>query len=187
MELQGERLIPATQERTWAALNDPQVLKACIAGCESLERHGDDAYAVRVAVKVGPVSARFTGRLALSDVQALNAYTIHFEGQGGAAGFGRGSADVKLTPQGDATLLTYTARATVGGKLAQIGSRLIDGAAMKIAADFFAAFETHLQAPATEPAPAADQPATTRPRVPVWVWAAASAVTMLMIIYFVNH
>ena len=98
MELQGERLIPASQEKTWLALNDPEVLKACITGCESLERTGDDAYAALVAVKVGPVSARFKGKLQLANVQAPNCYTIHFDGQGGVAGFGKGSADVSLAP-----------------------------------------------------------------------------------------
>ena len=101
MQLQGERIIPASIDTTWAALNDPEVLKACIAGCESLERTGDDAYAAVVAVKVGPVGARFKGNLKLTDVQAPNSYTIHFDGQGGVAGFGKGSADVALTA-GDA-------------------------------------------------------------------------------------
>ncbi|MEO7150685.1 MAG: carbon monoxide dehydrogenase subunit G [Burkholderiaceae bacterium] len=146
MELQGERLIPATVPVTWAALNDPEVLKACIAGCESLERSGDDAFVAVVAVKVGPVSARFKGKLQMTHVQAPDSYTINFDGQGGVAGFGKGSADVVLTPEGGQTMLKYLARAQVGGKMAQIGSRLIDAAAGKITADFFKAFEQHLQA-----------------------------------------
>ena len=152
MELQGERLIPASVDTTWAALNDPAVLKACIAGCESVERTGDDAFAAVVALKVGPVSARFKGNLQMTNIQAPNGYTINFDGQGGVAGFGKGSADVALTAQGDKTLLKYNARATVGGKMAQIGSRLIDATAGKITEDFFKAFEAHLQAGA---APAA--------------------------------
>jgi carbon monoxide dehydrogenase subunit G len=149
MELQGERFIPASVETTWDALNDPQVLKACIAGCESLERTGDDAFTALVAVKVGPVSARFKGNLKMTNVQAPNRYTINFDGQGGIAGFGKGSADVVLTPEADAqTKLAYAARAQVGGKLAQVGSRLIDAAAAKIADDFFKAFEARLQAQA---------------------------------------
>jgi carbon monoxide dehydrogenase subunit G len=149
MELQGERLIPASVDKTWAALNDPEVLKACIAGCESVERTGDDAFAAVVALKVGPVSARFKGNLQMTNIQAPNGYTINFDGQGGVAGFGKGSADVALTAQGDAqTLLKYNARATVGGKMAQIGSRLIDATAAKITEDFFKAFEAHLQASA---------------------------------------
>ena len=154
MELHGERLIPATVPTTWAALNDPEVLKACIAGCESLERSGDDRFVAVVAVKVGPVSARFKGNLQMTNVQAPNSYTINFDGQGGVAGFGKGSADVALTAEGDATLLKYLARAQVGGKMAQIGSRLIDAAAGKITADFFKAFEQHLQAQAAPTTPA---------------------------------
>ena len=152
MELQGERLIPASVDATWAALNDPQALKACIAGCESLERTGDDAFTAVVAVKVGPVSARFKGNLKMTNVQAPNRYTINFDGQGGIAGFGKGSADVVLTPEAGAqTKLAYAARA-------QVDSRLIDAAAAKIADDFFKAFEARLQAqqaPAAAAAPTA--------------------------------
>jgi carbon monoxide dehydrogenase subunit G len=159
MELQGERLIPATVPDTWAALNDPNVLKACIAGCESVERTGDDAFAAVVALKVGPVSARFKGNLQMTNIQAPNGYTINFDGQGGVAGFGKGSADVALTAEGEGrTLLKYVARATVGGKMAQIGSRLIDATAAKITEDFFKAFEAHLQA-AAGPAESAVAPA----------------------------
>ena len=146
MELKSERLIPASVDATWSALNDPEVLKACITGCESLERTGDDAYTAVVAVKVGPVSARFKGNLKLTDVQPPSSYTIVFDGQGGIAGFGKGSADVALTAEGEQTKLAYVARAQIGGKLAQVGSRLIDAAAAKIANDFFKAFEAHLQA-----------------------------------------
>ena len=148
MELQGERLIPADVPATWAALNDPAVLKACIAGCETLERSGVDGLVAVVAVKVGPVSARFKGNLQMTNVQAPNSYTINFDGQGGVAGFGKGSADVALSPEGEQTLLKYLARAQVGGKMAQIGSRLIDAAAGKITADFFNAFEQHLKSTA---------------------------------------
>jgi carbon monoxide dehydrogenase subunit G len=156
MELTGERLIPATVEQTWAALNDPEVLKACIAGCESLERTGDNAFAAVVAVKVGPVSARFKGNLQMTNVQAPTAYTINFDGQGGVAGFGKGSADVALAPEGTQTRLKYNAKAQVGGKMAQVGSRLIDAAAGKITEDFFKAFEAHLQAAVPVPAGAAE-------------------------------
>jgi carbon monoxide dehydrogenase subunit G len=149
MELQGERLIPASVDTTWASLNDPEVLKACIAGCESLERTGEDTMTAVVALKVGPVSARFKGKLAMTNVTPPSGYTINFDGQGGVAGFGKGSADVALTAQGATqTLLKYTARATVGGKMAQVGSRLIDATAGKVTDDFFKAFEAHLQAAA---------------------------------------
>lgn len=151
MELQGERLIPASVDATWAALNDPETLKACIAGCESLERTGDDAFTAVVAMKVGPVSARFKGNLQMTNIQPPNGYTINFDGQGGVAGFGKGSADVALTPDGANTLLKYNARATVGGKMAQVGARLIDAAAGKITEDFFKAFEAQLR-PAAAPA-----------------------------------
>ncbi len=148
MNLQGERLIPASPETTWAALNDPETLKACIAGCESLERIGDDEYLATVAMRVGPVNARFKGKLKLQNVVPPSSYTIAFDGQGGAAGFGKGSADVQLTPDPAGTRLAYDAKAQIGGKLAQVGSRLIDGAAAKIADDFFAAFESRLSAAA---------------------------------------
>jgi carbon monoxide dehydrogenase subunit G len=146
MELQGERLIPAPVETTWAALNDPEVLRSCIAGCESLERTGENAFAAVVAVKVGPVSARFRGNLQMTNIEPPKRYTINFEGQGGVAGFGKGAADVALTEAGPLqTKLAYAAKAQVGGKLAQVGSRLIDAAAGKITDDFFKAFEALLQ------------------------------------------
>lgn len=146
MNLQGERTIPATPETTWAALNDPDTLKACITGCESLERVGDDEYLAMIAMRVGPVNARFKGRLKLQNVVAPSSYTIAFDGQGGAAGFGKGSADVHLSPDSGGTRLAYAAKAQIGGKLAQVGSRLIDGAAAKITDDFFKAFEARVSA-----------------------------------------
>jgi carbon monoxide dehydrogenase subunit G len=163
MELQGERLIPASVADTWTALNDSEVLKACITGCESLEREGDDKMNAVMAVKVGPVSARFKGKVQLTNVNAPTSYTLNFEGQGGAAGHGKGSADVSLEPAGaGATKLTYVARAQVGGKLAQVGSRLVDAAAAKIADGFFASFESKVaasQAPAAQVAPATHETA----------------------------
>jgi carbon monoxide dehydrogenase subunit G len=195
MELHGERIIPAPRDATWAALNDPETLKACITGCESLERTGDDAYAAVVAMRIGPVSARFRGNLKMTDVDAPNGYTIVFDGQGGVAGFGKGSAVVRLAPVDDApasTRLSYDARATVGGKLAQIGSRLIDAAAAKVTDDFFAAFEAVLQARhAPAPAVVADVPAAVampghpvRPAGPFeWVLVAAIVlITALLIL-----
>ncbi|MGH1360099.1 MAG: CoxG family protein [Burkholderiaceae bacterium] len=146
MKLSGQRTIPSPVEKTWDALNDPEVLKACIKGCESLEESGPDEFMAALKVKIGPVNARFKGKLNLENVQAPSSYTIRFEGQGGIAGFGKGSADVSLTPENDntATLLTYESNAQVGGKIAQIGSRLVDSAASKIAEEFFTAFEQHL-------------------------------------------
>lgn len=182
MELQGERLIPASVDTTWAALNDADVLKSCIAGCESLERAGADSLVAVVALKVGPVSARFKGNLVMTNVQAPNSYTINFDGQGGVAGFGKGSADVALTSEGAQTRLKYTARATVGGKMAQIGSRLIDAAAGKITEDFFKAFEAHLQALATRGAAAV---VVAEPDTGVRkLWWLIGALIVLAIVYF---
>ena len=181
MELQGDRLIPAPVATTWAALNDPETLKACIAGCESLERTGDDAYTAVVALRIGPVSARFKGNLKMTNVVPPTGYTINFDGQGGVAGFGRGSADVSLAPEGDAaTRLSYAARAQVGGKMAQIGSRLIDATAGKITDDFFKAFEAQLQArvPAGAGISSAPVVAVARAREPAGTlgWALAAIV-----------
>jgi hypothetical protein len=141
MELTETHTLPVAQQRTWDALNDTGVLRACIPGCESIEPDGENAYLVALSAAVGPVKARFKGRMQLTDIDAPNAYSIVFEGQGGAAGFAKGNARVTLEADGDAaTKLTYTASAQVGGKLAQIGSRLVDGAARKIAGEFFKRF-----------------------------------------------
>jgi carbon monoxide dehydrogenase subunit G len=141
MEMTGEQRIPAPQAETWKALNDPAVLKECVPGCEAIDPAGDNAYTVQMTARVGPVSAKFKGKLVLSNIKAPHSYSITFEGQGGVAGFAKGGADVTLTPDGaDATRLGYQVKANVGGKLAQIGSRLVDAAAQKVANDFFAAF-----------------------------------------------
>ncbi len=180
MELKGERLIAAPIEKVWAGLNDPEILKACIAGCESLERSGDDAFAALVAVRVGPVSAKFKGKLKMSDVKPPTSYTLHFDGQGGVAGFGKGSADVQLTPEAGATRLGYLARAQVGGKMAQVGSRLIDAAAAKITEDFFAAFEAQVAPPPAEEAAAEAAPQAAVGSKRVW-WIAAAVVLIVAI------
>jgi len=140
MEMKGEQLVPASQTDTWAALNDPEILKACVPGCESIERVTDNEYAVRMTARVGPVAAKFKGKLTLSDLKPPQSYRIAFEGQGGVAGFGKGGAQVQLAPEAEGTRLTYQVKASVGGKLAQIGSRLVDAAARKLADDFFTAF-----------------------------------------------
>ena len=190
MELQGERLIPATVPQTWEALNNPEVLKACITGCESVERTGDDSFSAAVAVRVGPVSAKFKGNLKMTNVQAPNSYTINFDGQGGVAGFGKGSADVALTEEGTQTRLKYLAKAQVGGKMAQVGSRLIDAAASKIAEDFFKAFEAKLGE--MYPAPAAAAPApvpepAAAPGVNRMVWWVAGAVVLALVVYLLRR
>jgi len=140
MEMKGEQLIPAPQQVVWDALNDPGVLKACVPGCESIEKSGDNEYQVLMVARVGPVSAKFKGKLTLSDINPPNSYSISFEGQGGPAGFAKGSAQVRLASQDHHTKLSYDVKANVGGKLAQIGSRLVDAAAKKVADDFFRNF-----------------------------------------------
>jgi carbon monoxide dehydrogenase subunit G len=154
MEMTSTRVVNAPPAKVWAALNDPAVLKDAIPGCESLDRRTETEWQVVIAAKVGPVAARFNGKIGLADLAAPTSYTMKFEGQGGAAGFANGEARVSLAPSGaDATALTYTAKAQVGGKIAQLGSRLIDGAAAKMADEFFARFAERV-------APAPAQPAT---------------------------
>ncbi len=185
MEMSGEQRIPLAQQRVWEALNDPEILKACIPGCESIDRVSDNEYKVAMTAAVGPVKAKFAGKLLLSDLNPPNSYSLAFEGSGGAAGFGKGSAQVALSPDGNGTLLTYKASATVGGKLAQIGSRLIDGVAKKMSDDFFARFNSTV-APATQ-APAAQPPEPTpiahRATVPGWLWALGGILLLLVVLY----
>ena len=146
MEMTGTQLLPVPQQVAWEALNDPEVLKASIMGCDLLERTSDTEFNAGVTAAIGPVKAKFKAKLTLSDVDPPNTYTIKFDGQGGVAGFGKGEAIVKLSPEGEGTRLDYTAKANVGGKLAQIGSRLVDVAAKKMADDFFKKFNAHLAA-----------------------------------------
>jgi carbon monoxide dehydrogenase subunit G len=141
MDMKGEQLIAAPQADVWKALNDTAVLKSCVPGCESIDPVGPNEYMVLMVAKVGPVSAKFKGRLMLSDMKPPESYSISFDGQGGAAGFAKGGAWVKLAPAEGGTLLAYDVKANVGGKLAQIGSRLIDAAAKKVADDFFNNFQ----------------------------------------------
>lgn len=146
MEMSGEQLIPASQQHTWNALNDPEVLKACVPGCESIDRLTENQYQVLMVARVGPVSAKFKGKLTLSDIKPPDSYSIAFEGQGGPAGFAKGGAHVTLSPQENHTRLAYDVKASVGGKLAQIGSRLVDAAAKKIADEFFKNFNQKMSA-----------------------------------------
>jgi carbon monoxide dehydrogenase subunit G len=158
MELTGQRQLSIDRAAAWAALNDPAILKASIPGCESIEKTGDNEYAVAVAAALGPVRAKFRGKLRLEDIVAPERYTMRFEGGGGAAGFANGSAKVTLADSEGGTRLTYTAAAQVGGRIAQVGNRLIDSAALKLADDFFAAFERAVGSPAGVPAPAQVKP-----------------------------
>ncbi|ODN72229.1 SRPBCC family protein [Methylobrevis pamukkalensis] len=165
MDMTGEYRIPASRDAVWAALNDPDTLKACIPGCESLERDGE-ALVAAVVAKIGPVKAKFAGKVTFEDVDPPNGYTISGEGSGGVAGFAKGGAAVRLAEDGADTILTYTAKAQVGGKLAQLGSRLIDSTARKMADDFFGAFSAKVggdAAVAAEAAPIAAAPVSADP------------------------
>lgn len=178
MDMQGSRQLAISQQQAWDALNDPAVLKACIPGCDKVESTGENQYSIGMTVKIGPVSAKFSGKITLSDIKAPESYTISFEGQGGPAGFGKGNAKVLLTPNEQGHVLGYTVQASVGGKVAQLGQRLIDGAAKSMAEDFFKRFDDEMQrqhpeayavkAPAEEavqaPAPASGA------GLPSWVW-----------------
>jgi uncharacterized protein len=188
MELKGERLIPADIDRTWNALNDPETLKVCIPGCESVTRTGDNSFESVVAVKIGPVNARFKGRLQMTNVDAPRAYTINFDGQGGAAGFGKGSAGVKLEPEGESTRLLFDAKAQVGGKMAQIGSRLVDATAQKLTEQFFSAFEAHLRPPETQAAETAAVAQAGAPpgKTPIGWWIVAAIVAAAVVYYLVR-
>ncbi|MFT7571445.1 MAG: carbon monoxide dehydrogenase subunit G [Paracoccaceae bacterium] len=170
MEMTGEYNIPAPRQKVWEALNDPEILAACIPGCKELNKESDTELSATVKSKVGPVSATFKGKVTLSDIDAPNGYKISGEGTGGVAGFAKGGAEVKLVDDGDGTLLTYTATGQVGGKLAQIGSRLIDSTAKKMANEFFGKFAEvvggsnaapEASASAAAAAPAAAEPAAT--------------------------
>jgi carbon monoxide dehydrogenase subunit G len=141
MEMTGERRIATAQEKVWVSLNDPEVLKASIPGCNSLEKVSDTEFTATVATKVGPIKAKFSGRVTLSDLDPPFSYRISGEGQGGLAGFAKGGATVWLEPDGDATIMRYAVNAAVGGKIAQLGARLIDSTARKLAAQFFATFD----------------------------------------------
>ena len=145
MDMQGQRQLGVTQQQAWEALNDPQMLKQCISGCDKMELMEDGRYAVGMSVKIGPVSAKFAGKIELADVTPPESYTLKFDGQGGVAGFGKGVSQVKLTPNEQGTMLDYTVNAQVGGKIAQLGQRLIDGVAKSMAEDFFAKFEAAMQ------------------------------------------
>lgn len=192
MEMQGSRHLAVSQQQAWEALNDPQVLKACIPGCDKVEATGENQYAIGMAVKVGPVAARFNGKIQLQDVLPPASYKLNFEGQGGAAGFGKGSANVNLAPAvaGSGCELGYSAQAQVGGKIAQVGQRLVDGVARSMAEDFFRRFDEEMQrrhpeayaaeaAQAAVPAAAEAGPAK---RLPLWAWIAFGVAVLLALL-----
>jgi len=167
MRLTGEQRIAATREEVWRALNDPDILHQCIPGCTSLDRESGDRFKATVEIKVGPIGARMNGVVTLSELRPPSSYRITGEGQGGTAGFARGSADISLSEDNGGTLLNYSVDAQVGGRLAQLGGRVIDATAKQLAAKFFSQFSRRVEAPtpaeAMVGAAKPSQPATVRP------------------------
>ena len=190
MDMTGEYRIAAPREKVWEALNDPEILAQCIPGCEEIVKLSDTDFTARVMAEVGPVKARFTGKLTLSDLDPPASYKISGEGQGGDAGFAKGAAQVRLEDDGGATVLRYTVHATVGGKLAQIGARLIDGTARKMADEFFGKF-TQVVGPAEvvaeAPAAAAPSPAAAEPEPGLspllWIPGVLAIVAILLLVF----
>lgn len=190
MDMNGEYRIPALQQAVWDALNDPDILREAIPGCETLNKLSDTEMEAAATAKVGPVKAKFKGKINLSDIDAPNSYTLTGEGKGGAAGFAKGSAKVSLSTEGDDTLLRYDVQATVGGKLAQIGQRLIDAAAKKMSDEFFTKFSEQLGGSKVEETePAVSPPKTdtaTAPATPKGVhpaiWVTGVLITVLIIL-----
>ena len=193
MEMSGQHWIEAPRQAVWDALNDPEVLKQAIPGCEEIEKTSDTAFSAKVKAKVGPVSAKFAGQVTLSDLDPPNGYTISGEGKGGAAGFAKGGAKVRLEADGAATVLHYEVQAQVGGKLAQIGSRLIDSTAKKMAEQFFGAFSEAVVAanadqaaeePASEAAPA-PAPSGGGLSPTTWIVGVIAVVAILLLVFAV--
>jgi uncharacterized protein len=168
MDMTGEYIIPAPRQKVWDALNDTEILKQAIPGCETITKHSDTEMSATVRAKVGPVSARFGGKVTISDRDPPNGYKIMGEGTGGPAGFAKGGATVKLTDDGDGTKLSYVVEANVGGKLAQIGSRLIDATARQMAENFFSKFaQLVVSSSAAAAAPATTAPAAAPAATPM--------------------
>jgi uncharacterized protein len=189
MQMNGRRSLPATTQQAWQALNDPNVLQACIPGCDRFELVADDTYEVGMQLRIGPVSARFGGRVVLSEREPERSYRIAFEGQGGAAGFGKGTSSVHLVPMSDGCELHYDVNASVGGRLAQLGQRLIDAAARQVADDFFKRLEVQIRSTTQigeVPSLSVEAPAT--PAVPPrWLWWAGSAGLALVLLWLLTR
>ena len=201
MQMQGSRQLAATAQQAWEALNDPEILKQCIPGCQKFELESENTYLTAAAIKVGPVSAKFTGKVELSDIQPPKSYTLKFEAQGGVAGHGKGTSHVELQENDQGVELRYTVESQVGGKLAQLGQRLIDGAAKSMADDFFKRFEQALsektggssdesarqaQTSLSESASTPSEPVATAPQgasggIPRWLWIAVAAAVAVVI------
>ena len=204
MDMTGEYRIPAPRETVWRALNDAEILKQCIPGCETVDKVSDTEFTARVAIAVGPVKAKFSGKVALADLKPPESYTISGEGQGGVAGFGKGSATVRLEAEAPTvTMLRYTAQASVGGKLAQIGARLVDATARKLADEFFGKFAAVVGAPAEpaaapaaaaastvatpETSPAMTAQATPRPALSQKIWIPLLIVVIGVLLWLVTR
>jgi uncharacterized protein len=199
MDMTGQRVLKATQQQAWEALNDPEILKACIPGCKKFESTGDNAYAVAAGIKIGPVAATFNGNVQLTDIVAPSSYKLNFDAQGGVAGFGKGESSVELKPLPEGCELNYTVHSTVGGKIAQLGQRLIDGVAKNMAEDFFKRFEAALEerfppapetpadsgAAAAQAAAPAAAPASGS-GLPTWAWA-AGAVALAVVVWLISR
>ena len=193
MDFKGKYSISATPDRVFAALHDPEILAAAIPGCESVERASETDYRARTIIKIGPVKARFEGRVQLLDLPApagvSHALLLKGEGQGGAAGFARGESEVRISAEGTGAVLEYVAKATIGGRLAQVGQRLIDGAAKSLADEFFAKFADLMQAKAATAAPQV-QHVTVQPRKAeeglapqIWVAGLIGVIIILLIVF----
>jgi hypothetical protein len=186
MDMTGQRALQVTQQQAWEALNDPEILKACIPGCQKFEPVGDQKFAVAAGIKMGPVSALFNGHVQLTDIVPPQSYKLNFDAQGGVAGFGKGESSVEIKPLEKGCELHYTVHSSVGGKIAQLGQRLIDGVAKNMAEDFFKRFEAALE----KRYPAAPEPLSidTVPDskqeagVPAWLWAVGAAVVVAVVV-----
>lgn len=193
MDMQGNRLLAVSQQQAWDSLNDPEMLKSCIPGCEKFELVTENEYAVTVAVKIGPVSAKFNGKVKLADIQAPVSYALQFEAQGGVAGFGQGESKVELMPHEGGCELKYTVHSKVGGKIAQLGQRLIDGVAKSLAEDFFKRFEEALQAKfpiaeaAVEQASAIQTAEPSAPKTHRLVWITVAIVAVALLTWYVRR
>jgi len=191
MDMSGEKRVPASRDTVWAALNDPEILKLAIPGCESVEKKSDTEFTARVSLAIGPVKAKFKGEVTLADLDPPNGYTLSGTGSGGVAGFGKGEANVSLRDDGEGTIIVYQVHASVGGKLAQVGQRLIDSTAKKLADQFFTNLSAQLgggkdeAAPAAAPASAPAPAATPACSQAITFW--ALAIAGLIALWIVNH
>ena len=188
MQLTGEEIIDAPIEKVWQGLNDPEILRACIKGCTKIEKSNDTDFLIEMTATVGPVKAKFKGKIILNDLNPPNSYTITFNGSGGVAGFGKGTANVELFSTDEKTTLRYHSKATVGGKLAQVGARLIDGVAKKIASDFFFNLNEKLSTSNLDIKGNLDQDIQNKERPPwiVWILGTASLFVIWMVFSYLD-